>query len=146
MRRYNIKKSISSRVRRQFVFYAVLGLLNSVIPHSADAAVTWDPQLSNPDTGNPNGAGTQWWFDPANWSNETPASIGTGPPYYLPPNNATGAETDTQINVGTASLPGGEGVVYDPSHDPYFPNIAANPANYPFPAGFGPQLIRELYV
>lgn len=147
MRRYSIRQWISGGVRGQFVSYAVLVLLSCAIPHAAHAAVTWDSQLSNPDTGNPSGAGTQWWFDPANWSDETPASIGTGPPFYLPPNNASGAETDTQINVGTASLPGGEGVVYDPSNDPNFPNIAANPANYPFPAGgFGPQVIRELYI
>jgi hypothetical protein len=70
----------------------------------------------------------------------------TPPPYYLPPNNSSGTITDTQINVGTASLPGGEGVVYDPTNDPSFSAIAANPANYPFPAGFGPQVIRELYI
>jgi hypothetical protein len=146
MRRYSIKQLISGRVRGQFVFYTVLALLGSVVLHSAQAAVTWDSQIVNPDTNNPNGDGTQWWFDPANWSDETPASMLTGPPYYLPPNNSTGAVTDTQINVGTGSLPGGEGVVYDPTNDPNFSAIAANPANYPFPAGFGPQLIRELYI
>jgi hypothetical protein len=36
--------------------------------------------------------------------------------------------------------------VYDPANDPSFPNIAAHPTDYPFPAGFGPQLIRELYI
>jgi hypothetical protein len=146
MRRYRIKKLISCRIYALFIFCAVLALVNSVQLHSACAAVTWDSQVVNPDTTNPNGAGTQWWFNPANWSDETPASMLTGPPYYLPPNNSSGGITDTQINVGTASLPGGEGVVYDPTNDPSFSAIAANPANYPFPAGFGPQVIRELYI
>src|SRR5215212_4250236 len=146
MRRYSIKPWISRRIGGLFVSCAVLALFGSVIPHSAHAAITWDSQVVNPDTTNPNGAGTQWWFNPANWSAETPASMAAAPPYYLPPNNSSGAETDTQINVGTATLPGGEGVVYDPTNDPSFPNIAAHPADYPFPAGFGPQKIRELYI
>src|SRR5258707_1025495 len=142
MRRYNIKQLISGAVRGQFVVYAVLVLLHGVISHSAYAAVTWDSQIVNPDTTNQNGSGTQWWFDPANWSDEPPESRAAAPPYYLPPNNSSGVVTDTQINVGTGSLPGGEGVVYDPINDANFSAIAANPANYPFPTGFGPQLIR----
>jgi hypothetical protein len=144
MRRYSIKQSISGRIRRQFVSWAVLALLSSIVLHSARAAVTWDSQVVNPDTSNPNGSATQWWFDPANWSDETPASMAAAPPYYLPPNNTSGAATDTQINLGTATLPGGEGVVFDPSLDPNFANIGANPGNYPFPAGFGPQVINNL--
>jgi hypothetical protein len=144
MRSYNIQQLISTGVRGQFVYYAALVLLNCFILHSAHAAVTWDSQVINPMTTNHNGSGTQWWFDPANWSNETPASIAAGPPFLLPPNNSGGTSTDSQINVGTATLPGGEGVVYDPTNDPNFAAIAANPANYPFPAGFGPQVIANL--
>jgi hypothetical protein len=144
MRRYTIKQLTSGRIRAQFVFCAVLALCNSVVLQSARAAVTWDSQGVNPDTSNPTGSATQWWFDPANWSDETPASMAAAAPYYLPPNNSSGAVTDTQINVGTATLPGGEGVVYDPSNDPNFANIGANPGNYPFPAGFGPQVIQNI--
>src|SRR5262245_28301599 len=114
MRTYSIQQLVSGRIRGQFVFYTVLALFGSIMLHSAGAAVTWDSQVVNPDTSNPNGDATQWWFDPANWSDETPASMAAAPPYYLPPNNTSGADTDTQINVGTASLPGGEGVVLDP--------------------------------
>lgn len=146
MRRYHIKPWVSGRHHRPFVVSAVIALLVIAAPHLANAAVSWDSQVVNPDTGNPSGSGTQWWFDPANWSNQTPAGVAAGPPFYLPPNNSTGAITDSSINVGTASLPGGQGVVYDPAHDPNFPAIAANPANYPFPAGFSAQSIRELYV
>lgn len=122
-----------------------LVLLSLFVSTNTRAAVTWDSQVINADS-TPAGSGSKWWFDPANWSAESPASMATGPPYYLPPNNSTGAVTDTQINVGTASLPGGEGVVYDPVNDPNFPAIGANPANYPFPAGFGAQSLRELYI
>jgi hypothetical protein len=111
------------------------------------AAITWDSQLMS--TATPpvaQGSGTQWWFDPANWSAETPASMAQSAPYYLPPNNAAGAITDTQINAGTATLPGGEGVVYDPINDPNIAAFNANPTNYPFPAGFGAQKIRDLYI
>jgi hypothetical protein len=87
----------------------------------ANAATTWDA-----------GGGTRWWYNPTNWSVD-----------LLPPNNATGAATDTQINIGTGAWDLGEGVVYDPStNDPGF--TAAQSASYP--SGFGAQTIRELYI
>ena len=79
------------------------------------------------------GASSQWWFAPTNWSAD-----------LLPPNNATNAVTDTQINNGI-NFAGdlGEGVVYDPSaNDPGF--AAAGSAT--FPAGFGPQILQQLYI
>jgi hypothetical protein len=96
---------------------------------SAFAAITWDSQELTMES-NPAGSGTQWWFDPFNWSHQDPAD---DPPYYLPPFTADGSgSTDTQINTGTTTLPGGEGVVYDPTNDPNFNN--------------GPQTITDLYL
>jgi hypothetical protein len=112
---------------------------------SSRAAITWDSQQLT-ENSLPAGSGTKWWFDPANWSAESPATMAMASPYYLPPNNSSGAITDTQINVGTASLDGGEGVVYDPANDPNFPLIAAHPTDYPFPPDFNAQLLRELYI
>src|SRR4051794_2584932 len=87
----------------------------------AQAANTWDAS-----------SGTQWWFDPANWSKNV-----------LPPNNdAVNTLTDTQINIGTGAWDQGFGVVYDPAHDPGF--AAAQTAT--FPAGYGPQIIAQLYI
>src|SRR5687768_10425656 len=68
---------------------------------SADAAITWDGE-----------AGTQWWFNPVNWN------VNSNVNNLLPPNG--GSAFDAQINIGTAGLPGGEGVVYDPANDPHF--------------------------
>jgi hypothetical protein len=95
---------------------------------TALAAISWDADSN-----------TQWWFDPANWN--TNMDVNTA----LPPSNGlspTPAATDTQINMGTGSLPGGEGVVYDPSSDPNFPGAASRT----FPAGYGPQIIAEFYL
>src|SRR5438128_2428601 len=78
------------------------------------------------------GGGTQYWFNPMNWSAGN-----------LPPNSTTvGTVTDTQIDQGTAALPGGEGVVYDPATDPGF--AAALTATYP--TGFGAQNIQQFYI
>src|SRR6476619_6868976 len=61
----------------------------------ANAAVSWDA-----------GSATKYWFDPVNWSNDVlPPSNGAVPP----------AVTDTDITIATTGLPGGEGIVYDPS-------------------------------
>src|SRR3954463_14017896 len=79
------------------------------------------------------GGNTQWWFDPTNWSNNVlPPSNGATPP----------AATDTDIGIGTASLPGGEGIVYDPAHDPNFANVGSQT----FPDGFNAQTIAQLYI
>ncbi|HYO25603.1 MAG TPA: dockerin type I domain-containing protein [Lacipirellulaceae bacterium] len=80
------------------------------------------------------GGGTQWWFNPTNWSVD-----------QLPPNNLTvGTVTDVQVNLDpnfTGST--GLGVVYDPSPaDPGF--AAAVGATYP--AGYSAQKIAQLYV
>jgi hypothetical protein len=109
--------------------------------NNLQAAITWD-SLGQTMGGNPTGSTTQWWFDPANWSHQVP---GEAPPLYLPPSNdGATAETDVQINEGTAGLPGGAGVVYDPTtNDPNFAN--AGSLTYP-PGGFGPQTIWRLYV
>lgn len=129
-------------VRRAATTTALVLLAVSFMSAKAIAAISWDSQVLNADT-TPAGAGTQWWYNPANWT-------GTGPsgtaPFFLPPTNNGTAATDTQINAGTATLPGGEGVVYDPTNDPHFGAIAATPANYPFPPNYNPQKIRELYI
>ncbi|MGE3640198.1 MAG: PEP-CTERM sorting domain-containing protein [Pirellulales bacterium] len=91
----------------------------------------------------PLGSATPWWFDPLNWSTKNPGSMANTAPFYLPPNNDTGAATDVLINAGTA---GSTEVVFDPANDPSFPAIAANPATHPFPAGYGPQTIWRLYM
>lgn len=101
----------------------VIGI--SLVP-VAQGAVVWDGEH-----------GTQWWFDPFNWNRDSNNNT------TLPPGNATTGVTDTQINTDTSTLPGGEGVVFNPSGgDPNFPP----PGSITFPAGFGAQNIRELYV
>jgi hypothetical protein len=117
-------------------------IIASLFSRASYAANTWDSQAL---TGNNNPAGdnTQWWFDPYNWSGATP---GDAVAHFLPPSlDAAGsASTDTQINVGTTTLPGGQGVVYDPSsNDPNF--ATAGSYNYPT-GGFGPQVIGALYI
>jgi hypothetical protein len=104
------------------------------------AANTWDAT-----------AGTNWWFDPTNWSRDSANDIANGGP-FLPPGQLDGSNvlvaTDTQINSGWNTA--GEGVVFDPTADPNF----ASALTRPFPAGFGvtqpagtPQhVIRELYI
>ena len=90
----------------------------------AKAAISWDA-----------GSATQYWFDPVNWSNNVlPPSNGAVPP----------ASTDTATTIATTGLPGGEGIVYDPSAgDPNFANIGSQT----FPAGFeGGQTIQQLYI
>lgn len=88
----------------------------------ASAAVSWDA-----------GGNSQYWFNPANWSNDVlPPSNGATPP----------AATDTDIGIGTASLPGGQGILYDPAHDPGFPNVGSQT----FPDGYNAQTINQLYV
>jgi hypothetical protein len=137
-------------ILRQFcfgriLFHAIIVLLMASASASF-AATSWDSQELGeinmmPDQ--PLGSGTQWWFDFANWS---PGEPGEAAPHLLPPTNNGTSATDTQINAGTSTLPGGEGVVYDPTIDPNFPLIAQNEADYPFPTDFGPQVINQLYM
>ena len=111
------------------------------------AASSWDSQALTMG-GNAAGSGTQWWFDAFNWSGQNPAGA---PPYYLPPMNENGAGVaDVQINTGTSTLPGGEGVVYNPqqqdgTHPDGDPNFDAA-GGLTFPTGFGRQHIVQLYI
>jgi hypothetical protein len=101
------------------IFALVVGAIG--IP-AAKAAISWDAE-----------ANTRWWFNPTNWSNNTlPPSNGAAPP----------GSTDTQINLGTGAWDLGEGVVYDPTNDPFF----AAASGQAFPSGFGPQIINHLYM
>ncbi len=98
--------------------------------------------------------GTNWWFDPLNWSRETPAP----PCPCLPPSqdDGTGVVTASDAQINGGSLPTwdltGEGVVYDPANDPFF--AAAAGFNYPTgsPAAaivgsdYGPEHIYRLYI
>ena len=81
---------------------------------------------------------TQWWFDPMNWStNVLPPTNGTAPPGQ--------GSTDTDIITTTDALPGGEGVVFDPSNnDPNFANAINLQST--LPAGFGPQYSGTTYT
>ncbi|MFO0789651.1 MAG: hypothetical protein U0805_09335 [Pirellulales bacterium] len=106
-------------------FALILFVVGAVFVPAVQSAVVWDGEH-----------GTQWWFDPFNWNRDSNNNT------TLPPGNSTTGVTDTQINIGTASLPGGEGVVFDPTNDPNFPP----PGSITFPTGFGPQDIRELYI
>ena len=54
--------------------------------------------------------------------------------------HATPAPTDTDLTIATTGLPGGEGIVYDPSAgDPNFANVGTQT----FPPGLGGQQIRS---
>jgi hypothetical protein len=110
-------------------FMILLAITSSwCAPARSLAAISWDADNN-----------TQWWFDPVNWN--TNMDVNTA----LPPSNGlspTPGATDTQINIGTSALPGGEGVVYDPANDPNF----ATAASRAFPAGYGPQVIAEFYI
>lgn len=134
----------NNRVRRSRTIAMAVGVLAIIAGGESQAATTWDSQALTM-LNNPAGDGTQWWFDPYNWSG-TGNNPGDNPPHFLPPSaDGTGsAATDTQINAGTATLPGGEGVVYDPSsNDPNF----ATAGTYAYPTGgFGPQVIGALYI
>jgi hypothetical protein len=106
---------------------------------AVQAATTWDSQALTMQ-GNPAGSKTQWWFDPLNWSASNPGGM---PPYFLPPTANGTSVTDAEINRGTTTLPGGEGVVYDPSsNDPNF----STAGGLTFPSGYGPQIIEQLYI
>ncbi len=100
------------------------------------------------------GGNSNWWFDPLNWSRETP----TPPCPCLPPSqdDGTGVVTASDAQINEGSLPTwdltGEGVVYDPANDPFF--AAAAGFNYPTgsPAAaivgsdYGPEHIYRFYV
>ena len=110
------------------------------------AATAWD-----------GGGNSNWWFDPVNWSRDDncPDTMAI---CYLPPaqdNAGSPVNTDAQINGGTGAWDlTGEGVVYDPDNDPFFP--AASSFRYPTGSGlltgsilqrdYGPQTLYRLYI
>jgi hypothetical protein len=77
------------------------------------------------------------WFNPANWNRNGNDNI------TLPPGSPT--VTDTEVSLGTASLNGGLGVIYDPTPGPgtFFPPAEA--VNDP-PPDYGYQKIAQLYI
>jgi hypothetical protein len=109
------------------VGHLVFGLLAlaMLVAVPARAAIVWDGE-----------GGSQWWFDPANWNAAT--NVNT----VLPPsNNAAGSQaTDTQINIGTGVWNQGEGVVFDPTNDPFFDEAEA----ITYPTNFNRQTINGL--
>jgi hypothetical protein len=110
-----------------------------VLAHQSHAAISWD-----------GGGNSNWWFDPANWSQD---AFG-----YIPPSQDSGGALipiDAQINGGTGAWDvTGEGVVYDPVNDPFF----AAAADRAFATGstlnsqssvmrdYGPQTLYRFYV
>ena len=128
---------------RGFVVLTLFAGMSGGTTHVVDAAITWD-----------GGGSSNWWFDPTNWSRETP---GPACP-CLPPSQSTDGTsvvaTDAQINIGSDvswDLTG-EGVVFDPVNDPFF--AAAAGLNYPTgsPAApyagsdYGPEHLYRLYI
>jgi hypothetical protein len=120
--------------------------------NESHAAINWDSQALGEVNMMPNqplGAGTQWWFNPVNWSATEP---GEAPPWYLPPTVNGTATTDVQINEGTLTLPGGEGVVYDPDNDPHYDDLdlggsqTLGAEDLTYPAGYGPRTIEQMYI
>lgn len=113
---------------------------------SVQAAINWD-----------GGGGTNWWFNPVNWSQDA-GCPSTSAVCYLPPaqdNAGNPAVTDAQINGGTGAWDlTGEGVVYDPANDPFF--AAASGFRYPtgstlktnsiLQRDYGPETLYRLYV
>ena len=75
---------------------------------------------------------TQWWFDPQNWAtNVLPPTNGTAPPGQ--------GSTDTDIVISTDTLPGGEGIVFDPFAAGVPNATTAFALQSTLPTGFGPQ-------
>jgi hypothetical protein len=141
MKAFRSDSSATSQWSSARVFIA-LGIASfiAVLANDCHAAISWD-----------GGGSSNWWFDPANWSQD---SFG-----YLPPTQDSGGTpvaTDAQINVGSSPTWDitGEGVVYDPDHDPFFGAAAGRvyPTGSPLAttAGvmrdYGPQTLYRLYV
>jgi hypothetical protein len=78
------------------------------------------------------------WFNPANWNRNSNSNL------TLPPGDSASGVTDTEISLGTASLNGGLGVIYNPTNGaPFFPPSASV---LPPPSGFSYQHINQLYL
>jgi len=130
---------LSSRIAVFIGLLTCACLVNT--PSSSEADITWDSQDVSATTGKDLGSRTQWWFDPLNWSGTNPGATTS----YLPPTKDGTNVTPTVISANTSTLPGGQGVVYDPSpSDPNFAN--AGSPTFTFPAGYGPQIIDALYI
>lgn len=82
-------------------------------------------------------SGTNWWFDPVNWSAH---GVGAVAPFYLPPTNDGETVTDANLNDGWNL--DGEGVVYDPVNDPFFV-AAGDPNTFHFPTEQSPLFDRD---
>jgi hypothetical protein len=102
---------------------------------AAQAAISWD-----------GGGNSNWWFDPANWSQDQFN--------YLPPTQDDDGDpatpglrlpaTDAQINGGTGAWDvTGEGVVYDPDNDPFFAAAAARTYPTGSPLATTPGVMRD---
>lgn len=125
-------RNVSRSILLAFICLAV-----SLLAPLANAAITWDAE-----------AGTNWWFDPQNWSQD---AFG-----YLPPTQDSGGfaiQTDAQINIGPGAWDTtGEGVVYDPDNDPFFAAAAGNtyatgsPATAFVGRDYGPEHIHRIYI
>src|SRR5262245_38401097 len=125
-------KQLGKRSRWQLLAMGTISVYLLASP-MVQAAIVWDGE-----------AGTQWWFNPVNWN--TMSNVNNA----LPPSDggATPAPIDAQINVATT----GEGVVYDPTNDPFF--AAASSLTYPTGSGlvsaigrdYGPQTLYRLYI
>ena len=95
-------------------------------PSAGLAAIPWDGEGND-----------GLWFNPANWNRNDNDNI------TLPPGSPT--VTDTEISLGTASLNGGLGVIYNPTPGPgtFFP--PADAVNDP-PPDYSYQKIAQLYI
>jgi hypothetical protein len=117
----------------------MIGIMLALSVSSTFAAISWD-----------GGGNSNWWFDPANWSQDM---FG-----YIPPSqdqSGTLIAIDAQINVGTGAWDlTGEGVVYDPANDPFFATAAGRSYATGSPLGslpgfmrdYGPQTIYRFYI
>jgi hypothetical protein len=113
------------------VVLAILVMLAiSAVALNAFAAIPWD-----------NDGGDGIWFNPANWNRNSNDNN------TLPPGGdaaGTAAATDTEISAGTATLNGGQGVIYNPT--PGAPNFPVPDSVNDPPATFTYQKIAQLYI
>ena len=113
---------------------------------SSHAAISWDGS-----------GGTNWWFNPVNWSQDAGCPDKNGICFLPPAQDNAGApiNTDAQINGGTGPWNlTQEGVVYDPVNDPFF----GDAENFRYPTGstlvsgsilnrdYGPETLYRLYI
>jgi len=117
--------SLANLARRSAVSAVAALVVFAIFLSPTFAAINWD-----------GGGGSNWWFDPANWNPQGPASP---PPYFLPPSSDGIQQTDTNINNGWNVA--GEGVVYDPDNDPFY-DLADGP-DYLYPTGDNPRYSRD---